>query len=140
MGRPSVHQKSPEQAKAKATKKKKPIKVVYISNPMRVTTSAAQFRGLVQKLTGRDSNVADMDIACSPAGGPSADREGMTPRDLSSGSGSLGPCKGAVATPFEMLDDDGFSSQMLEDLSGLPPWPPLCCESSVGGFWRLGQV
>ncbi|URD82713.1 VQ motif [Musa troglodytarum] len=140
MGRPSVHQKSPEQAKAKATMKKKPIKVVYISNPMRVTTSAAQFRGLVQKLTGRDSNVADMAIACSPTGGPpSADCGGVTPRDLSSASDALGPCKGAVAAPFEMFDD-GFSAQMLEDLSGLPPWPPLCCESSVGGFWRLGQV
>ncbi|KAJ8511559.1 hypothetical protein OPV22_001993 [Ensete ventricosum] len=139
MGRPSVHQKSPEQAKAKATKKKKPIRVVYISNPMRVTTSAAQFRGLVQKLTGRDSNVADMAIACSPTGGPSADYAGMTPQDLSTDSGALGPCKGAVATPFEMLDD-GFSAQMLEDLSGLPPWPPLYCESSVGGLWRLGQV
>ncbi|KAL5220930.1 hypothetical protein ABZP36_025643 [Zizania latifolia] len=35
---------------------KKPIKVVYISNPMRVKTSAAGFRALVQELTGRNAD------------------------------------------------------------------------------------
>nr|TKW17332.1 hypothetical protein SEVIR_5G359300v2 [Setaria viridis] len=35
---------------------KKPIKVLYISNPMRVKTSAAGFRALVQELTGRDAD------------------------------------------------------------------------------------
>ncbi|XP_025814730.1 transcription factor SOX-4-like isoform X2 [Panicum hallii] len=35
---------------------KKQIKVVYISNPMRVKTSAAGFRALVQELTGRDAD------------------------------------------------------------------------------------
>uniref|UniRef100_A0ACD5XZM6 Uncharacterized protein n=1 Tax=Avena sativa TaxID=4498 RepID=A0ACD5XZM6_AVESA len=34
----------------------KPIKVVYISNPMRVKTSAADFRALVQDLTGRHAD------------------------------------------------------------------------------------
>lgn len=43
-----------------AKKKAAPVKVVHIANPMRVTTSAAEFRGLVQRLTGRHSNVADM--------------------------------------------------------------------------------
>ncbi|KAF8398238.1 hypothetical protein HHK36_017164 [Tetracentron sinense] len=56
MEKPSVHQrKSSKQAKPK----KKPIKVVYISNPMKVKTSASEFRALVQELTGRDSNLAD---------------------------------------------------------------------------------
>lgn len=36
-------------------KKKEPIKVVYISNPIKVTTSAAEFRALVQQLTGQDA-------------------------------------------------------------------------------------
>ncbi|KAI5663684.1 hypothetical protein M9H77_23007 [Catharanthus roseus] len=54
-----VHQK-------KVTKqpktKKKPIKVVYISNPMKVNTSASEFRALVQELTGQDSdNIPDHD-------------------------------------------------------------------------------
>ncbi|KAG2671904.1 hypothetical protein I3843_13G013600 [Carya illinoinensis] len=37
---------------------KKPLKVVYISTPMKVKTSASEFRDLVQKLTGRDSDTA----------------------------------------------------------------------------------
>lgn len=34
------------------------VKVVYISSPMKVKTSASKFRALVQELTGRDSDVA----------------------------------------------------------------------------------
>ncbi|KAI4384617.1 hypothetical protein MLD38_002742 [Melastoma candidum] len=36
---------------------KKGLKVVYISSPVKVTTSAAEFRATVQELTGRDSDV-----------------------------------------------------------------------------------
>ncbi|XP_062175006.1 uncharacterized protein LOC133880135 [Alnus glutinosa] len=51
---------------------KKPIKVVYISTPMKVKTSASKFRDLVQELTGQDSdttryaevNGADHEDAC----------------------------------------------------------------------------
>uniref|UniRef100_A0A2P2ISP3 VQ domain-containing protein n=1 Tax=Rhizophora mucronata TaxID=61149 RepID=A0A2P2ISP3_RHIMU len=38
---------------------KKGIKVVYISSPMMVKTSASQFRALVQQLTGKDSDTAE---------------------------------------------------------------------------------
>ena len=38
---------------------KKEIKVTYISSPMKVKTSASNFRALVQELTGLDSNVAE---------------------------------------------------------------------------------
>ncbi|XP_010245501.1 PREDICTED: sigma factor binding protein 1, chloroplastic-like [Nelumbo nucifera] len=56
MDKLSVHQrKGAKQAKSK----NKPIKVVYISNPMKVKTSASQFRALVQELTGRDSDETD---------------------------------------------------------------------------------
>lgn len=41
-------------------KNKKEVKVTYISSPMKVKTSASNFRALVQELTGQDSNVADM--------------------------------------------------------------------------------
>ncbi|KAG8096200.1 hypothetical protein GUJ93_ZPchr0013g37013 [Zizania palustris] len=41
----------------------KGIKVVYISSPMKLTTSAEEFRAVVQELTGRDSNVAEHDLA-----------------------------------------------------------------------------
>ncbi|KAK9283682.1 hypothetical protein L1049_011932 [Liquidambar formosana] len=41
-----------------AKRKRKAIKVVYISSPMKVKTSASEFRAIVQELTGRDSEVA----------------------------------------------------------------------------------
>ncbi|VFQ75882.1 unnamed protein product [Cuscuta campestris] len=42
----------------KQGKKGKEVKVVYISTPMKVKTSAAGFRSLVQRLTGRHSDIA----------------------------------------------------------------------------------
>ncbi|RLN41916.1 uncharacterized protein C2845_PM01G13380 [Panicum miliaceum] len=51
----------------------KGIKVVYISSPMKLTASAEEFRAVVQELTGRDSNVADHDLAGAYyAGAPSS--------------------------------------------------------------------
>lgn len=49
-----AHQRGLKQAKAK----KKPIKIVHISNPMKVTTTTSEFKGLVQELTGQDSDMA----------------------------------------------------------------------------------
>ncbi|CAN6306829.1 unnamed protein product [Urochloa humidicola] len=46
---------------------KQGIKVVYISSPMMLTASAEEFRAVVQELTGRDSNVADHDLAAAAA-------------------------------------------------------------------------
>ncbi|KAJ1297389.1 hypothetical protein BS78_01G372000 [Paspalum vaginatum] len=51
----------------------KGVKVVYISSPMKLTTSAEEFRAVVQELTGRDSNVADHDLdGTCYAGAPSS--------------------------------------------------------------------
>ncbi|KAG6424652.1 hypothetical protein SASPL_115071 [Salvia splendens] len=44
--------------KAYKIKKKQPLKVVYITNPIKFETSALEFRTLVQELTGQDSHVA----------------------------------------------------------------------------------
>ncbi|MED6193191.1 hypothetical protein PIB30_016689 [Stylosanthes scabra] len=44
-----------KQKKRNSNNNKKEIKVVYISNPMKVKTSASQFRALVQELTGQDA-------------------------------------------------------------------------------------
>ncbi|KAG2687358.1 hypothetical protein I3843_09G048300 [Carya illinoinensis] len=49
----SVHQR--KAVKKTKSKKNMPIKVVYISNPMKVKTSASEFRALVQQLTGQDA-------------------------------------------------------------------------------------
>ncbi|XP_019057696.1 PREDICTED: sigma factor binding protein 2, chloroplastic-like [Tarenaya hassleriana] len=38
---------------------KEDLKVVYISSPIKVKTSASEFRALVQELTGKDSDIAD---------------------------------------------------------------------------------
>jgi VQ motif len=53
----SVKQKSPKHSK---TDKKKPFKIVYISNPVKFTASPDQFRALVQQLTGRHSTAANL--------------------------------------------------------------------------------
>ncbi|KAG6408526.1 hypothetical protein SASPL_131539 [Salvia splendens] len=42
----------------KNKKSKQSLKVVYISSPIKVTTSAARFRALVQQLTGKNSDIA----------------------------------------------------------------------------------
>ncbi|CAH9085492.1 unnamed protein product [Cuscuta epithymum] len=42
----------------KRQRKTKEVKVVYISSPMKVKTSASRFRSLVQQLTGRHSDIA----------------------------------------------------------------------------------
>ncbi|GFP93232.1 sigma factor binding protein 1 chloroplastic [Phtheirospermum japonicum] len=39
-------------------KNEESLKVVYISSPMKVKTSASQFRSLVQQLTGKNSDIA----------------------------------------------------------------------------------
>ncbi|PON38837.1 VQ motif containing protein [Trema orientale] len=45
--------------KTKKTSSNKPVRVVYISNPMKVKTSASKFRALVQELTGQDAEFPD---------------------------------------------------------------------------------
>ena len=118
---------------------KKPIKVVYISNPMRVKTSAAGFRALVQELTGRDADpskyspedlagasdatVAAHDLDCagaqglSPGGAASSETIVAIP---SPAAADHLPDAAAKAAPHggdyyeEDEDEDGFGSQLLE--------------------------
>lgn len=53
---PVSRKPSPKQKKKTSTSStNKPIKVRYISNPMRVETCASKFRELVQELTGQDA-------------------------------------------------------------------------------------
>ncbi|XP_042471631.1 uncharacterized protein LOC122053707 [Zingiber officinale] len=111
--------------------KKKPVKVVYISNPMRVTASAATFRALVQKLTGRDSDVdaiASFSAAASVAEPPLA-LSGST----TTTSKSVDPCNSLVA-PSEVFGG-GFDAQMLENFWEFLSAPP-CYELPMAGFIR----
>ncbi|XP_059668314.1 sigma factor binding protein 2, chloroplastic-like [Cornus florida] len=113
-----VHQK-------KATKqtktKKKPVKVVYISNPMKVKTSASEFRALVQELTGQNADkpdpsryVAIDDVADHQT---VTDDEAIQVPTVDPGSNEL-PNRSDL--PFEPYDDV-FTPQMLENLTGLLP-------------------
>lgn len=49
----SLHQR--KSTKKKTKPKSKAVKVVYISNPMKVKTCPSRFRALVQELTGQDA-------------------------------------------------------------------------------------
>ncbi|XP_023518833.1 uncharacterized protein LOC111782231 [Cucurbita pepo subsp. pepo] len=54
-----VRRRKPTKKTNQPNNKKKPIKVVYISNPMKVKTSASKFMALVQELTGQDADFPD---------------------------------------------------------------------------------
>lgn len=49
---PTVKQDEKRSTKS-GSKKTRPVKVVYISNPMKIKTSPSEFRAVVQQLTGR---------------------------------------------------------------------------------------
>ncbi|XP_062232587.1 uncharacterized protein LOC133929845 [Phragmites australis] len=108
---------------------KKPIKVVYIGNPVRVTTSAASFRALVQELTGRHADPsrytggsgAAIDVDAEDSSGASLQAEpqsGAEPSpvstDVSSDAAAAG---GHVPAPAWEYDDDedSFSPQLIDN-------------------------
>ncbi|EOA24870.1 hypothetical protein CARUB_v10018159mg [Capsella rubella] len=73
----------------KKTNNNKPIKVRYISNPMRVETCASKFRELVQELTGQDAVDLDQPDSIYYSPTSSADQNPSPP-----------PC--AVSTPEDV--------------------------------------
>ncbi|XP_062111965.1 sigma factor binding protein 1, chloroplastic-like [Humulus lupulus] len=127
--------KKPNKTK-KSINKQKPVKVVYISNPMKVKTSISEFRALVQELTGQDAEFPD------PTKFPATDDEdyGYTgSEDPTAKMGSEDHDEGrdhdreevvvesstTTTTPntasYEMFDDDVFMPQMMDSLSGIFP-------------------
>jgi hypothetical protein len=89
----SVKQKSPKCSK---TNKKKPFKIVYISNPVKFTASPDQFRAVVQQLTGRHSTVVDESGAYDNVTDFSTVKE--------TGDGSMITAKSLIEHPMSMLD------------------------------------
>lgn len=75
----------------------KGIKVVYISSPMKLTASAEEFRAVVQELTGRDSNVADHDLAGSSYSSFSSSASSYSSFDRVSPTGTGAAAGGARA-------------------------------------------
>ncbi|KAK8482638.1 hypothetical protein V6N13_147377 [Hibiscus sabdariffa] len=129
---------SPRKAKSK-----KPIKVVYISNPMKVKTSASKFRALVQKLTGQDAELpddptkfTDTEEAVDDVGGnqrvPEATaKKGTTTTDYHVEEvpdfdrqkySAIGDDDNDRDVPFDAFnDDDVFTPQMIENFTGMFP-------------------
>ncbi|XP_058079629.1 uncharacterized protein LOC131227831 [Magnolia sinica] len=135
MEKPSVHQKKNPKPKSK---EKIPVKVVYISNPMKVTVNPSKFMALVQGLTGQDSDPADMakflendgvdDLMRipEPATDTMDDDSGTTVRPIA----TVDPDQESLmsdSSPFDLYDDV-FTTQMLENFTG-----------SVGFFRTLGE-
>lgn len=102
---------------------KKPIKVLYISNPMRVTTSAAGFRALVQELTGRNADPSKysggaIDVDESSGGCP-AEPQGTLPSPGSTveSSDAAGPAGHIPAAAYDDDDDDdSFAPQLIDNM------------------------
>ncbi|XP_050383331.1 sigma factor binding protein 2, chloroplastic-like [Argentina anserina] len=107
--------------KTRSKSKKKPIKVVYISNPMKVTTSASEFRALVQQLTGQD---ADDLPNLHPTANPKVPVEISSSRQLPEISNSKTTCTQYYDDHDEIhqhlyADVDGlFEPEMLDSFKG----------------------
>ncbi|EXB38304.1 hypothetical protein L484_013937 [Morus notabilis] len=102
------------------TKKTRPVKVVYISNPMKIKTSASEFRALVQELTGQDAEFPDPTKFLATNG---EDQVGVDSTVKIGGDHSNSQEQGATesnnsstttTSRYEALDDDVFMPQMME--------------------------
>ncbi|CAL4901410.1 unnamed protein product [Urochloa decumbens] len=95
--------------------KKPPIKVVYIGNPMRVTTSAAGFRALVQELTGRHADPYKH--------GGAIDADGAADDSISGGGSPAGPLQagGALPSPVSTPSSDAASAAGAAHASSSAP-------------------
>lgn len=136
--------KAPRKSK---TNKNKPMKVVYISNPMKFKTCASKFRALVQEFTGQDAKFPDPsrfldsdsdvgDCGCGGGNNQTVEHEGSeTVDDHKVPIVDLDAEQGrtpdhATPLPLESSFDDIFMAQMFENLSGLMP-SSLLYESSA---------
>ncbi|KAJ7976611.1 sigma factor binding protein 1, chloroplastic-like [Quillaja saponaria] len=131
----TMSQRTGATKRSKISKKNKPIKVVYISNPMKVKASASEFRALVQELTGQDAesppdptrfpdltgeyvgSAIDQTVVCSSDNNSIKKINGHDvydekPQDQEQQLGSM-------AERFEPLDDVFYTPQMIENFSGL---------------------
>ncbi|KAK4379145.1 hypothetical protein RND71_001007 [Anisodus tanguticus] len=131
--------------------KKSSVKVVYISTPMKVKSSASRFRSLVQELTGRDSDIARImenngatefeDIHHGRGGVNELPAQSSSPSPSS--TSSLLPAKSSDSSPVgsdsnyfvEPNFDDLFSGQMedqfLSLLASSNYFPPSCSDYSA---------
>ncbi|KAH0884748.1 LOW QUALITY PROTEIN: hypothetical protein HID58_060844, partial [Brassica napus] len=113
----SLDQKNPSPATPKQMKKRasrnKPIKVRYISNPMRVKTCASKFRELVQELTGQDAVDLELEPEFSPSAVSDHSPSPPPPETFAPHIPHQEPFDDLVAGYYEPLDgEEMFLSQM----------------------------
>ncbi|CAK9319610.1 unnamed protein product [Citrullus colocynthis] len=133
----AIHGRKPTK-KTKQPNKIKPIKVVYISNPMKVQTSASEFMALVQELTGQNADFPDpskfppsavcggassSDLLHNTASGGDDDDDGASNLMMNNNNPSL-----AVELPAE----DDFLGSIYNDFEDLIFPPPV-----IGNFSGL---
>ncbi|KAF3575776.1 hypothetical protein DY000_02028447 [Brassica cretica] len=112
--------RKPPKQKRKATtttNDNKPIKVRYISNPMRVEICPSKFRELVQELTGQDAAELPPEPTTYAAADPQ--QEEINPEPLEEGvSEYYSPLEEGVSEYYSPLDEEVFSApQMSAGLS-----------------------
>ncbi|XP_020102520.1 sigma factor binding protein 1, chloroplastic-like [Ananas comosus] len=102
--------------------KKKPIKVVYIANPVRLTATAGEFRAVVQRFTGRDACYSGADDAAVVVDGHNGFGCRSTESNSEHGVARPGPDSAysdpGLLDPFKSIDE-AFSSQLLEEFSAM---------------------
>lgn len=113
----------------------KGIKVVYISSPMMLTASAEEFRAIVQELTGRDSNVADHDLAHAP----SSSSNNSWSSSSSSSYSSIGRASPTPALPQTMATATTGPGRPAEYAGGMAAPPPFQGMYDQAGSLLYGQ-
>ncbi|GER37275.1 sigma factor binding protein 1 [Striga asiatica] len=131
-----VQNKNPHKAKKRkssTTTNNNSLKVVYISSPMKVKTSASRFRSLVQELTGKNSDISRYtgDESNFTAGGEFLETDHFFSGDLSQenepsqgyeklSSSSIDGTPTSSDSILGMPDMDGmFVSQMREQFEDI---------------------
>ncbi|KAK9124863.1 hypothetical protein Scep_013709 [Stephania cephalantha] len=132
---------------AKATrmmKKKQPVKVVYISNPMMVKTSVSEFRALVQELTGQDSDLADYkfsddhdhDDSTSTAAAAAGGGGGGNGGGGGGGGGGIATTTTTTSTTTQDDDDDDDDGKVVGDefVEEI-----MAVDNYYDGYWQICQ-
>ncbi|KAJ0245839.1 Sigma factor binding protein 1 [Hirschfeldia incana] len=119
----SLDQRNPSPVTPKQMKKtasrNKPIKVRYISNPMRVKTCASKFRELVQELTGQDAVDLELEPEFSASAVSDHSPSPPPPENIAPYVLNQEPFDDPVAGHYEPLDgEEMFLSQMSGVFSG----------------------
>ncbi|OMP03912.1 VQ motif-containing protein [Corchorus capsularis] len=128
----SLQQSKKGKSKKKKNNNSKPaVKVVYISNPMKLKISASKFRAIVQELTGQDAELPtdptkftdtddDNDGDCGGGGGyqkvPDAPLVQEVPRVEQADEQ-----RPSISSTVESFEEAFITPQMLENLTGYFP-------------------